>query len=408
MYLTGGKWNMRRRTPRPSNPFTLIFLGALILGMLYLNQVVVPTIPAMFEPTTTVTRSPESFINEAEQAFKAGKLKAAIEAYKQAILSDPSNPATFVALARLQVFDGQYKDALDSAEKALILNPTYSLAYAVKGWALDFLGNYLDAEGSLRKAIELDPNNALAYAYLAEALMDADPQANIDEASELSRKAKALAPDALESYRARGYVLAQTQNFPEAAEEYKAAIALNDKLWEPHYQLGIIYRFMQEYDLAVSELNTAFSLNPTNAEIAIVLARTQLAAGYYSRAVQFAEDAVRIEPSNPRWHAELGVMLYREKKNYKRSAEELGLAVQGGTTADGAVVAGMPLEAGKIAEYYSFYGFALTQLDRCSDAIPVFQLILQSVGEGEIAYMNALEGLSACQEGDSTPTPDTP
>jgi len=231
---------MRRRTPRPSNPFTILFLAALIGALLYFNQVVVPTVPAMFEPTTTPTRSPDSYISEAEQAFKAGKLKAAISSYQQAIQVDPSNPATYVILARIQVFDGQYEQALDSAEKALILNPNYSAALAAKGWALDFLGDYLEAEGSVRQAIELDPNNALAYAYLAEILMDSDAFANLETASEASKKAKALAPDALESYRARGYVLEQTGNFTEAIQEYRAAIALNDKLWELHYRIGLV------------------------------------------------------------------------------------------------------------------------------------------------------------------------
>jgi len=137
----------------------------------------------------------------------------------------------------------------------------------------------------------------------------------------------------------------------------------------------------------------------------MVLSRVQLAAGMYSRAVQYAEDAVKIEPTNPRTHGNLGFMLYREKKNYKRAAEELGLAVQGGVTSDGHVVEGLPLEPGRVAdEYYSFYGLSLTQLDRCTEAIPIFQAILLNIGEGEIAYANALEGLAYCQ-GDDAPAP---
>jgi tetratricopeptide (TPR) repeat protein len=122
----------------------VITLLGLIAAAWYFNKVVVPTIPAMFEPTPTPTRSPESFVNEAENLYKSGKLKQAIDQYKQAILANPKNPAIYIAMARVMVFNGQYEDARKAAEDALILNPDNSMAYAVKGWALNYLGDYLE------------------------------------------------------------------------------------------------------------------------------------------------------------------------------------------------------------------------------------------------------------------------
>jgi tetratricopeptide (TPR) repeat protein len=410
MYLRGGKWNLRHKSRKPSNPLTILFLLGVIGVLWYFYQVEVPTLPERFQPTRTPTTSPDEYLRQGSELFLQGKVKPAIDAYEDAILVDPGNPATYVELARMQVFDGQYEAAVDSAEKALILNPDFSMAHAVKGWALDYMGDYLEAEGSVRKAIELDPNNALAYAYLAEVLIDIDSYGNLEAASDASKRAKALAPYALESFRARGYVLENTGNAEEAVQEYKAAIAINDKLWELHFRLGLVYFYLGDYPSAVQEYNQAVSFNPTNPEISRELARTQFADGQYGKAVQYAEQAVKVDPSDPTWHGVLGFYLFKEGNDYTRASQELGLYVQGGTTADNVIVEGKPLDTAQNEDYYySVYGLALTKQDRCAEAVPIFQLILQNVSSDRDSFYNATEGLNYCQYGPPTPEPtDTP
>ena len=159
---------------KPVRWFRIILLVLLIAGGAYVDRFIIPTQPSPFVPTPTVTRSPESFVTEADQFFKDGKLLQAIDAYKQAIAADPENPAIYVSLARVQVFAGQYKDAQTSAEDAILLNPDNSMAHAVLAWSLDFQGNYLDAQDAIERALTLDSNNPLAHAYYAEILMDAN------------------------------------------------------------------------------------------------------------------------------------------------------------------------------------------------------------------------------------------
>lgn len=403
--------SMTRRRRRPSNPLWVITLLVLIAAAWYFNKVVVPTIPAMFEPTPTPTRSPESLINEADAFFKAGKLKQAIDSYQHAILVNPKNPAIYIAMARVMVFNGQYADAQKASEDALILNPDNSMAYAVKGWALDFLGDYLEAEGAVNKALEIDPNNALAYAYLAEILLDRGSPEDLDQAIAKSRKAQDLAPNLLETHRVRGYVLWKTQNFDQAITEYKAALAINDKLWDLHYSLGTVYWSMgaddpSNYSLAVQEFLSAGALNPTNPDILTMAARTELAAGQYGKAAQYAEQAVKIEPTNPRLHAYLGYMYYKNGQ-YDKACDELSLFVRGGKTADGTVVKGVPLAPADVADYYSIYSLALTKAARCSDAVPVAQLILQNIASDQDAYYNAQSAIQTCQENIGASTTST-
>lgn len=407
MYLRGSKWNLTRRTRRPSNPFKLLLLVALIGAALYFNQVVVPAMPSPFVPTPTITRSPESFVNEAEAFFEDGKLTQAIETYQQAILADPGNPANFIALACTQIYAGQYENAKINAENATLLNPNNSMTHAIRGWALNYLGDYLEAELAIKEAIRLDANNAVAYAYYTEILLDRGNYEDIQTAIDLSRKAQALAPNALETHRARGYVLLSTQNYADAITEYKAAISINDKLWDLHYSLGATYKLDEEWGEAVSELLAAMALNPTNPDIPTELSRVHVTLGEFGKAIQYAEQALSIDPSSPRLHGNLGAILYKNGE-YVQAATELSLVVHGGTTADGVIVQGLPIAQGRIADdYYSIYALSLTKTDQCGEAMPILQLILQNIPEDQVAYYNASEGMNYCIQALGTATPPT-
>lgn len=398
MYLRGNKWNMNKRPRKRSNPLKIIFLVVLIGAAFYFNQVVVPAMPLPFMPTPTMTRSPESIVNEAKSFFAEGKLNQAIEAYRQAVLADPQNPANYIEMARIQVFASRYEEAKTSAENALLLNPNNSMAYAVKAWALDYLGDYLEAEAAVKQAIELDENNAHAYAYYAEILIDRGNYEDIETAIALSHRAEVLAPNTLETHRIRGYVLYATGNYAEALREYTAAMAFNEKLWDLHYSMGVVYKLLEEYDQAVQEMLTAIALNPTNPDIPTDISRTYAAIGQFGRAVQYAEQALSIDPSSSHLHGNLGVVLYKNGE-YERASQELALAVRGGTTADNLAVEGLPLSPGRVADdYYSIYGLSLTKQDLCVEAVPIFQLIVQNIAEDQVAFYNAEEGLNYCRE----------
>ena len=398
---------MARRPKRRSSPWRILLLLALIGIALYFNQVVVPATPPLFMPTPTPTRSPESFIADAEKFYNEGKLTQSIEAYKQAILADPNNPSLYVTLARIQVFAGDYKEAITNTQNALLKNPNNPLAHAVQGWALSFSGDSLAAEAAIKKALELDANSALAHAYYAEILLNKGNLEDFDQAAAESRRAKELDPNLLEVHRARGLVLVSsgTENLDQAIQELKAAIAINDKIADLHLNLGFAYRVAGENDLAVDELLAAYALSPKDSNIPTEIAFAYANEGQFGKASQYAEDAVKIDPTNPKMHGNLGIMYYRNSE-LDKAIPALALAVRGGTTDDGAVVEGQPLDYGKIAEYYWFYGFALAKSNRCAEAVPVFQALLSGVPDDELAVENANAGLELCLVSIETTTPE--
>ena len=96
-------------------------------------------------------------------------------------------------------------------------------------------------------------------------------------------------------------------------------------------------------------------------------------------------------------------MVYYKNNDYPNAIKQLGLAVRGGMTDDGQPVEGLPLEYGRVEEYYWYYGFALGRDNRCDEAVPIFQALLTGVPDDELAVENAQAGLELCLVSIETP-----
>jgi len=408
MYLPrSSRWSMTKRRKRP-NLFGWTLFGLVVLFGYYFNQVYLPSQPNPFEATPTATRSPESFVTEAESLFKEGKLLQSIDAYESAIDASPQNPALYIAIARVQVFAGKYEEAQANAENAILLNNENSMAHAVRAWALDFQNKNSDAMEEIDKAIELDPNNAIAHAYRVEILIDSGDFNNIEKAIEVSKSALALDPNALETLRARGYLLEATSNYEEAVQYYRSAIEVNPNIPILHMELGRNLRFLEVYDEAIKEFTLANTLNASDPEPDLFISRTYATIGDYTKALQYAESAMKDRPTDPRFHGNYGVMYYRNFR-YQDAVDQLSLAVNGGKTEDGLPITGLPLTNDpRIAEYYYTYGLALARTNQCGQALPIAQTLQTTFPSDDIVLEAATAINQICQENLDNPAVDTP
>ncbi len=406
MYLRGSNWSMNKRR-KPIKIGRILVLVVLIGALVYVNQVIVPATPPLFIPTPTATRAPESYITEAQRLEGEGKYAQAINMYGQAVQSDPRNPATYVALARLQVYKGDYKEAVKNAENALLLNGNNSTAHAIRGWALGLEGDYLAAESAFSKALELDSNNADAYAYRAE-ILAAQTQAgsgsigSLDKAVEASRNAQTIAPNSLATHRARGIVLELTGNYADAAREFEQAVAINNNIADLHLSLGRNYRYLEQYDKAVEEFNRANALNPGDPLPNFYISRTYAAIGEYAKAIQFAEQSLKVDATDPYLYGNLGTMYYKNRQ-YEDAVKPLRMAVTGGMAETGEEVKGLPLDYGRVAEFYYTFGLTLANLGMCGEALPISQTLMDGVKNDDVSVFNAQEIINICSGNPTRP-----
>jgi tetratricopeptide (TPR) repeat protein len=406
MYLQSSKYRLKRKSPRRFNLALIFILCALIVAAVLFQAYVVPIIPPPFLPTATVTRPAASYADDAAKLFLDGKLKSSIEAYQKAIQLAPTNSDLYVAISRTQIFAHDYQGALENAQNA-VLRSKSAIAYAVYGEALYRLEldqgkiTFDDADKELQKSFALDPNLALTHAYYAEMLMDEDSNANWQTASAEARTAITLSPNLMEAHRAMGYIYYLTANYTEALVEYQKAIASLGKIADLWIPLGDCYRGVTDPANAIDAYLKASTLDPQNPDPIARISRTYFGEGQYGKAAQYAEMAVNLAPQLPSYHGLLGEMYYFNSQ-YDKAVAELSLAIVGGRV-DAGPVQGLPLEAGRVAEYYYVYGLALARVGRCTDAVPIFRLLQQQVPKDDIAMANVADGLFICKE--ITPTP---
>jgi tetratricopeptide (TPR) repeat protein len=276
---------------------------------------------------------------------------------------------------------------------------------------MDFKGDILAAEAAIKRALELDSNSGFIHAIYAEILVDSavsgtGPLENLTvKAAETSRLALSLEPNAVETHRARGYVLEATANYLEAIAEYQAAIAINPNIADLHLALGRNYHFTQVYDLAVDEYNRANTLNPSDPTPDRLISRTYATIGEFAKAAQYAESAVKDAPADPSLRGNYGVMLYYTA-NWQESAAQLGLAINGGRTEGGDTIEAISFSTNsRVVEYYFTYALALARVNRCGEAIPIANTILGRVSD-ELSISNAQKALAICEANlAATPTP---
>jgi tetratricopeptide (TPR) repeat protein len=393
---------MRQKRPRTNwGLVALLVIG--ILGFWYFDVFVAPKAQTPFMPTPTVTRDPESYVTEAEGLFNEGKLLQAIDIYLEAIRIKPNDPTLYIALARIQIFAGKYNDALVNAENSLLLNPNSSMAQAVRGWAQTQNGDYTAADDSLQNALRLDPNNGLAHAYSAFLYgklfeNNAGPYVNpIQTAIDESRTATTLAPNSLEAHWARAYIYQLTDNRELAVQEYLAAININKNISEIHLELGITYKALQVIDQAIQQYTLANTLNPSDYLPELYSSRAKASVGQYVQAEQYAKAAVQDAPTNAYLRGNWGYMLFKNN-DWQAAIEQFSFAIDGGKTTDGQTI--QPITTANqdiwIPIYYSQYAIALAQSERCSEALPLTQTILDTFRADENAVYNAKYAQEVC------------
>jgi tetratricopeptide (TPR) repeat protein len=417
MYLSGSKWNMRKKRRR-SNPFRVLILILLIAIAIYFERVIVPTIPSPFVPIPTATRSPASFVLEAQSLFEAGKLAESENAYYEAVEANPLEPDYYINLARIQVLSNKYAQAEESASNAVLIEPNSALANAVYAWVLDFQAFdesdqarrtelLSEALQRIEKAVELDPDSALIQSYYAEVLIDYDIE-RYDDALEAAQLAVQLDPNLMESHRALGYVWESTGTYDRALDSYQAALRIHNNLPILFISIGNMYQALDDVENAVNSYLRAVALDPTNPDPLNRIALAEARIGNYGRASQYAADAVEKDPSNPRLHGNLGRMYFKNNENLK-AIEELRLAVQGGVTEDGTVVEGIQIDDRndvRVIEFYYTYGLALAIDGQCDFSGEIFGLLLRLLPDNEFVVANATESRVICGELEPTATPE--
>ena len=410
-----------------SNPYRLILWGMLIMAGLYLMwNIDTGKVQPLFLPTPTATRSATSYREEGTAFFEAGNLDLAIQAYRDALAENPDDYVGWTELARIQTYSSalltqerqrdRLAEALASIDQAVELAPEDSSAHAVRAFVLDWTagasGTTADYEAYIAEAsteavlaLQLDNNNVLALAYQAEIYAD---QQQYSQAAEYAERAMALDPNSLDTLRVNGYVLESTENYGAAIEQYKQAAAVAPNQTFLYIRIGQNYRELGLYDEALEYFDRAASINEVlgiNDPLPyIAIAKTYSRMGEFFAAALNAEKAVDLDPTNPDWYGQLGI-IYDRARNFESAVLVLRCAVEGcsdvqnTTDSDGrwsVSVEGLPLDNNTLIYYYT-YGSRLAALNQCERALPILDLVGSNYAGDAIVMGIVNESFTVCE-----------
>ena len=362
------------RSRRRSSPRRILLLLILVgVGVLLianqndLRQQVIPP------PTPTATRTANSYVVEAESSAQTGNLKAATQAYIQAIALDPENLNVLVTLARIMALTDSTAEGVKWAERA-------------------------------------DPNYAEGQADLAEIYAEVGDGEN----AQISiQKALALAPNRSEVRRAQGTVLESQGKFTDAAEAYRHAVQAAPNVAYLYLVLGQAYRTIASvrdaslWPSALEAFKKGTEVDPTDVRLWDELGWSHYYLDQYRDAQEILEKAITIDPQawSPRSHL---AATYFQRTQYEDAIATFkqALDLMNQTfDADHYCVTGKTPSCDRLVMAYSTLGYAYRQLGQCApNGLGAFRKALIVRPADPTAQL----GFNQCAEDLGTRIPRTP
>lgn len=452
--------NLSPRRPlfnrRPQSNIYRMFLWVVMLlgGVWMLQQMDKGEIQPLFQDTPIPTRSSDSYALEGDANFSAGKLDAAIQAYREAARVDPGNAQTWGKLARIQTYSSAFLitnpdkkarllEALESARKAVELAPEDSTAHAILAFTLDWNANsnfntneqvqdYLfEAEQEALRALQLDSSNTLALAYYAEILLDQQKWTQAEQY--INQALQREDANQMDVYRVNAYLLETLGQYNLAITEYDKAIAIEPNFTFLYLRAGANYRRLalesgneETYNRSLEYFDKAARINEV-IEVKdpvpyLSISRTYSQLGEFFAAAINVQKALEFEPNNADIYGQLGIVYFRSR-NYEGSIFSLKCAIRGCSGEDSCLGRGLdkcypdlgedPVEVEGLAispntiVYYYTYGSVLAALSRprdnkCGEAMQVLSEVRTELDANPEAYTDGRQTIiSIVQAGEA-------
>ena len=205
------------------------------------------------------------------------KMPEALEAYRAALLADPSNPDRTLDYTRLLMDMDRYDEAIQVVQTGMG-DTSFTAPLQLRLGAVEMVkGNYAAARDAFHAALTTDPQLDAAYVGLAQTYAR---QANDVEAIRILEEARDKLPGLLASRLGREQ---------EAVPALEKAAQLEPNSIDPFYELGKLYVSQQNWPQARQALEHVIELNPQFAPAHYQLSRVYAHLGLDSKAEQEAK-----------------------------------------------------------------------------------------------------------------------
>lgn len=262
--------------------------------------------------------------------FARSEYQLAVTALEVAQKYRPNSPEVLVDLGIAYFGAQQYERALVPASKALAIAPDNAGARQMLGKTYFMLGDLGKSINELETAAKLAPDDidvayTLGIAYLrnrqpaaAQQLYNAlvkrfgeKPQLHViigrayrqsgllADAAEEFKKAIALDSRFPRAHYYLGitYLLDEGQSkIADALEQFKIEVAANPNEFFANYYLGVVYNFQRQWDLAITSLQRASTIQPSNPDPYFQLGQAYQELNNHQEAIEVLRKAIALNP----------------------------------------------------------------------------------------------------------------
>jgi tetratricopeptide (TPR) repeat protein len=207
----------------------------------------------------STTPKADDFFLQGVDLFQRGRWSGSIELMDKAIKKDRNYLRAYLARGAANFMQNRIGAAIDDTDQALKIFPNYATAHASKCFFLNEFKNYGQALGHCNRAIELAPKSAIAYSIRGAVKISLQDLGSAE--GDLLRSIE-LDPKSYYAYSNLSAVYGK-RNIPQVAIRYaRQALSLNPNSAAVRVQYAEALVGEKQYNMAISEVNRAISINP--------------------------------------------------------------------------------------------------------------------------------------------------
>ena len=256
---------------------------------------------------------------QASEAMRRGDLDVAGDGFAAAVKSAPAFAEAHFNLGLVREEQGRLDEAVASLQKALTLKPRLHGANLFLAVAYYRTNRFDAALGAIRKETASYPKDAAAWMWLGVIELAAD---HPEEAATALDKAAKLAPNNVDIlyHRGRAHLLVSKNS-------YEQMFRADPKSWRVHQVLAQANAEAERDTDAIREYQAAIKLAPTQPGLHEELGSELRAAGKLQEAQAALERELEINPNNAQARYKLGILLI-EQADGARAKQFIEAALQ--------------------------------------------------------------------------------
>jgi tetratricopeptide (TPR) repeat protein len=235
--------------------------------------------------------------------------KEAIPLYRKALAVDPKMPGVRLNLGLAQFKGGELKEAIQTflrlLKSAPASSPEAQRLTALIGIAQYGVGNYAAAVPYLKSAAAGDPKNLQFRLLLARSCLSSRQfQCVLDTYHQILM----LNAESAEADMLAGQAEDEMRNHAAAIAQFRAAVKADPREPNVHFGLGYLLWTQNQFEEAAREFQAELANVPDHAEALAFLADCDMQLNRAGEAMPLIRKAIRIDPTVPRAHLDLGIL----------------------------------------------------------------------------------------------------